>query len=250
MSGQIWSASNYERNARYVSDLATPVLELLAAQSGERILDLGCGDGVISKELADFGCDMVGIDASPDLVAAAKARGVNASVLDATAMSFSEEFDAVFSNAVLHWIKDADEVIGRVFTALKPGGRFVAELGGHKCVDNIHAALIAELDRRGYDGVSFCPWYFPTADEYGDHLARHGFEVEYIAVVPRPTPLPAGLAGFIETFGGSFVKALPEAERSDYVADVGRRLEKTLRSDDGTWVADYTRLRFVARKAH
>src|SRR5690606_26510860 len=129
--------------------------------------DLGCGDGVITRRLADLGCDMIGIDASPDFVAAAQARGVSASLLDARHLSFDQEFDAVFSNAVLHWIKDADEVIGRVFTALKPGGRFVAELGGHKCVDNIHGALIAELDRRGYDGASYCPWYFPTAEEYG-----------------------------------------------------------------------------------
>lgn len=248
MSGQTWNPDVYQRNARYVSDLAAPVLELLAARPGERILDLGCGDGVIAKDLADYGCDVVAIDASPELVAAAVARGVAASVQDARSLTFAEEFDAVFSNAVLHWIREADEVIDRVYTALKPGGRFVAELGGHRCVDAIHSALIAELDERGLSGVSYCPWYFPTAEEYGGRLRRAGFEVEYIAVVPRPTPLPQGLVGFIETFGGSFVKALPATEHEAYVADVCARLEQTLRSDDGTWVADYTRLRFVAHK--
>lgn len=245
---QTWNADVYRRNARYVSDLATPVIDLLRPRAGERILDLGCGDGVLTKKLADLGCAMVGIDASPDLVAAAVRRGVTASVLDATQLSYYEEFDAVFSNAVLHWIKDADRVIAGVLAALTPGGRFVAECGGHRCVETIHKALIAELDRRGYDGTAASPWYFPTAAEYGARLERAGFEVRYIEVIERPTPLPQGMTGFIETFGGSFVGVLPPAERDAYVADVCSRVASTLRADDGTWSADYTRLRFEAHK--
>jgi len=245
---QTWNSATYQRNARYVSDLATPVLELLDPQPGERILDLGCGDGVLTKRLADLGCVMTGVDASPDFVQAARAAGVNASVTDARQLDFALEFDAVFSNAVLHWIKEADEVIGRVFAALKPGGRFVAECGGHRCVETIRTALTAELDLRGHDGAAADPWYFPTAEEYGARLRRAGFAVDYIAVVPRPTPLPAGMFGFIETFGGSFVSVLPEDERVGYVADVCARLEPVLRASDGSWTADYTRLRFAARR--
>src|SRR5690606_32076641 len=114
-----------------------------------------------------------------------------------------------FSNAVLHWIKDADRVIERVHAALRPGGRFVAECGGHRCVQTIVTALEGELDRRGHDGRSANPWYFPTAEEYGARLERAGFDVEYIAVIERPTPLPAGIRGFIETFAGPFVAVLP-----------------------------------------
>lgn len=248
MSTQTWNADNYRRNARYVSDLATPVLELLDPRPGERILDLGCGDGVLTKQLKELGCHVSGVDASPELVQAAVAAGVDAAVLDARRLNFVAEFDAVFSNAVLHWIKEADEVIGRVFTALKPGGRFVAECGGAGCVEKIRSALITELELRGVDGAASDPWYFPTAQDYGERLTRAGFTVEHIAVIPRPTPLPAGMAGFVETFGGSFVSALPESERGAYVTAVCARLEPVLRATDGTWTADYTRLRFAARK--
>ena len=245
---QSWKADVYRRNARYVSELAGPILEILDPKPGEHILDLGCGDGVLTRRLADLGCHMTGGDASPDLVQAAVVNGVHATVMDARELDHDARYDAVFSNAVLHWIREADEVISRVSTALKPGGRFVAECGGHRCIEAIRLALVAELDARGYDGSAHDPWYFPSAEEYGDRLRGAGFVVDNIAVVPRPTPLPGGMAGFIETFGGSFVSALPEGEWEGYVGSVVERLEPTLRSDDGSWTADYTRLRFAARK--
>ncbi len=248
MSAQKWDAGTYRRNASYVSDLATEVLALLDPRRGERILDLGCGEGTLARRLAEAGCEVTGVDASEDLVRAARAAGVDASVLDARHLPYAERFDAVFSNAVLHWIKEADLVIAGVFAALRPGGRFVAECGGHRCVGAIHDALVAELDVRGYDGAAASPWYFPTAEEYGGRLARAGFDVAHIVVVPRPTPLPAGMAGFIETFGGTFVSVLPPAERDAYVAAVCARLEPRLRGSDGAWTADYTRLRFAAYK--
>lgn len=248
MSQQTWNADVYHKNARYVSDLALPVIELLAPQPGERILDLGCGDGVLTKQLQDLGCEMVGIDSSPELIKAARELGVDASVIDATEIAFESEFDAVFSNAALHWMKDADPVIQNVFAALRPGGRFVAECGGKDCVKTIHTALIEELNKRGYDGLAASPWYFPSAEEYGERLQQAGFNVEYIDVIPRPTPLPQGMAGFLETFAGSFTLMLPPAERSDYLQSVCERLASVLQADDGTWSADYTRLRFKAHK--
>ena len=147
---QSWKADVYRRNARYVSELAGPILEILDPKPGEHILDLGCGDGVLTRRLADLGCHMTGVDASPDLVQAAVANGVDATVLDARELDHDARYDAVFSNAVLHWIREADEVISRVYTALKPGGRFVAECGGHRCIEAIRLALVAELDVEDY----------------------------------------------------------------------------------------------------
>jgi len=243
---QTWDAAVYERNARFVSDLAMPVVELLAPRPGERILDLGCGDGVLTRKLEAMGCSLVGIDSSPDMVQAAATLGLEVSVGSATEMDYRETFDAVFSNAVLHWIPDADRVIRNVHRALRPGGRFVAECGGHRCVETIQQALVAELDRRGHDGWSANPWYFPTAEDYGERLTRAGFEVEYIAVIPRPTRLPGDISGFLETFARSFTSVLPAGERQAYLDDVRERVQPVLRAPDGTWTADYTRLRFRA----
>jgi trans-aconitate methyltransferase len=248
MTVQIWNAEVYERNARFVSDLGMPVVHLLDPQPGERILDLGCGDGVLTKKLEAMGCELIGIDSSPDLVDAALKLGLNVLRRDATEMDFCGEFDAVFSNAALHWIKDADRVIQKVFEALRPGGRFVAECGGHECVATIQTALVAELEKRGYDGWTANPWYFPAAGEYGDRLTRAGFKVQYIEVIPRPTPLPGDITGFLETFAGCFTSVLPVADRRAYIEDVRSRLKPLLCADDGTWIADYTRLRFKAHR--
>ena len=248
MTDQAWCAEGYERNARYVSDLGMPVVDLLNPKPGERILDLGCGDGVLTKKLQERGCDVVGVDASPDMIRAARALALNVSVQDAYDVEFQEEFDAVFSNAALHWMKDADRVIHRVSRALKPGGRFVAECGGHGCCRTIQTALITELERRGYDGWAANPWYFPTADDYRFRLVRAGFTVPYIEVFPRPTRLPGDISGFLETFGGSFTSVLPPADRRGFVDDVRDRLRPSLCGADGVWTADYTRLRFEAYK--
>ena len=248
MKSQTWDADVYDRNARFVSDLAMPVVALLDPQPGERILDLGCGDGVLTRKLEDMRCELVGIDSSPELVQAAMELGLDVAIQDAVEMAFADEFDAVFSNAVLHWITDADRVIARVFDALHEGGRFVAECGGHKCVETIRTALITELDRRGYDGKAADPWYFPTVEDYRCRLMKAGFTVEYIELIPRPTPLPGDITGFLETFGGSFTLVLPAEAREAYIDDVRDRVKPALCDGDGTWTADYTRLRFKAYK--
>ena len=245
---QTWCAEGYARNARYVSDLGAPVLALLNPQPGERILDLGCGDGALTRKLHDKGCTVTGIDSSPDMIQAASSLGLSVSLQSAYEIDFHEEFDAVFSNAVLHWLKDPDRVIRNVVRALRRGGRFVAEFGGHRCCETIQTALIAELAARGHDGWAVNPWYFPTTEDYGTRLAAAGFTVAYIAIIPRPTPLPAGIDGFLETFARSFTAALPADERQAYVTDVRNRLKPLLCGTDGVWVADYTRLRVEAYK--
>lgn len=245
---QTWDPASYARNARFVSDLGSPLIELLAPQDGERILDLGCGDGVLTKKLVELGCDVVAIDASAPQIEAARKLGLNAHVMNAEALPFGEEFDAVFSNAVLHWIKRADSTIAGVYRSLKPGGRFVAECGGVGCVHKIRTALVQALNRRGMDGESRVPWYFPTPGDYATRLERAGFRVDSIALIPRPTPLPGDIIGWLETFAQSFLHGLSDAARGEYLQDVRAVLEPQLRESNGTWVADYVRLRFAASK--
>jgi trans-aconitate methyltransferase len=246
---QTWDPANYARHARFVSDLGAQAVELLAPQPGDRILDLGCGDGALSKKLVDLGCEVVAVDSSAPQIEAARKLGLDARVMSAETLPFSAEFDAVFSNAVLHWIKSADLMIAGVYRSLRPGGRFVAECGGHGCVDKIRTALVQALDRRGMDGEARVPWYFPTPGDYATRLERAGFRVDSIALIPRPTPLPGDLLGWLETFAQSFLQALPSAARNTYLQEVRATLEPQLRDSDGTWVADYVRLRFAATKA-
>jgi trans-aconitate methyltransferase len=247
-TAQTWDPATYARNARFVSDLGSPVVDLLAPKPGERILDLGCGDGVLTKKLADLACEVVAIDSSVAQVEAARRLGLNASVVSAEELPYHEEFDAVFSNAVLHWIKRADAMLAGVHRSLKPGGRFVAECGGHGCVHKIRTALVQALDRRGLDGEAHVPWYFPTPGDYVTRLERVGFRVDNIALIPRPTPLPGDIVGWLETFALNFIQGMSDEERSDYLQEVRTVLEPQLRGADGIWVADYVRLRFAATK--
>ena len=246
---QTWDPERYARNARFVSDLGQPVVELLAPQPGERILDLGCGDGALTVLPAALGCDVVGVDASPAQIEAARARGLDARVVDGEYLAFAATFDAVFSNAALHWMKrDPDAAIAGVWRALVPGGRFVGEFGGAGCVATIETALLAALARRGVDGRAVHPWYFPTDAEYRARLAACGFAVDYSALIPRPTPLPGDVTGWLETFAESFAAALPAAERPAFFDEVREALRPRLCDANGRWTADYVRLRFKARK--
>jgi trans-aconitate methyltransferase len=245
---QTWNPDVYAKNARFVSELGQPVVELLAPQPAERILDLGCGDGALTRTLVDLGCEVTGIDASAAQVAAARALGLDVLVADGHALDFHGEFDAVFSNAALHWMRDAPRVLAGVYRALRPGGRFVAECGGDGCVASIHRALIEGLDARSHDGRAASPWYFPTPDDYREKLITAGFVVRYIALIPRPTPLPGGILGWLETFAESFTRVLPAAERGAYLQGVRARLQPVLCDASGAWTADYVRLRFAAMK--
>ena len=246
-AGQAWEAARYAANARFVADLGLPVVELLAPQPGERILDLGCGDGVLTRRLVEIGCSVVGVDAAPDMVREACVRGVDARLADGADLRFAAEFDAVFSNAALHWMSaDPDAVIAGVARALRPGGRFVGEFGGQGNVAAIVVALVAVLARRGIDGAALIPWYFPTPDEYRQRLERLGFKVERIDLIPRPTPLPTGMAAWLETFADPFLRTVPETERGPIRAEAVDLLQHVLRDNTGRWTADYVRLRFAA----
>ncbi|WP_225770075.1 class I SAM-dependent methyltransferase [Inquilinus sp. Marseille-Q2685] len=246
---QSWSAEGYARNARFVAHLGQPVLELLAPRPGERILDLGCGDGALTAKLAAAGAEVVGADASAELVAAARALGLDARIADGQALAFDAEFDAVFSNAALHWMRDADAVIAGVRRALKPGGRFVGEFGGHGNVAAIVTALVAALNARGLDGAARVPWFFPTPAEYTAKLQAQGFRVDTIGLMPRPTPLPTGMRGWLDTFANPLLDGIDGAARAALLDEVEALLAPSLRDRSGNWTADYVRLRFAATLA-
>ncbi len=248
MAGQIWQAEGYARNARFVSELGRPLLAMLDPRPGERILDLGCGDGALTAEIAAAGARVFGVDRAPDMVCAARARGLAVALADAFALPFARRFDAVFSNAAIHWMKrDPGAVVAGVARALVPGGRFVGEFGGFGNVAAIVTALLAVLARRGVDGETVLPWYFPTPNAWGRLLEARGFEIVEIALVPRPTPLPTGIEGWLETFAGPLFAALPEGERAGARDEVVALLRPSLCDERGGWIADYVRLRFAAR---
>jgi len=245
---QHWDPDRYARNARFVAELGQPVVTLLAPRAGERILDLGCGDGALTRRLVEIGASVVGVDSSAEMVAASCAAGLDARVMSGEALTFDNEFDGVFSNAALHWMRRPAAVIAGVWRALRPGGRFVGEFGGHGNVQHIKTALVAALDRRGLDGQAAVPWYFPTPAEYRGLLEAQGFRVRAVELIPRPTPLPGDIVDWLENFAENFTRRVPAAERRDFLSEVGAALRPHLRNPEGVWSADYVRLRFAADK--
>lgn len=244
---QVWSAETYARHARFVSDLAGPVLEWLAPQAGERVLDLGCGDGVLTAELARRGVSVLGIDISESLLKAAAERGVETRQMDGQNLPFDGEFDAVFSNAALHWMSNASAVIEGVFRALKPGGRFVAEFGGHGNVAAVTTAMRATAWRRGGDAALAGPWFFPSVAVYREMLEERGFRVVRIGLFPRPTPLASGMIAWLRVFRRPFFAQFG-ADEDVVLSEVEELLAPSLRDAKGNWTADYVRLRVEAVK--
>lgn len=241
-----WNPTSYAKNARFVSDLGEPLLAVLDAKPGETILDLGCGDGALTEKIAATGCQVYGCDASAAQLQAARQRGIESFVMDGQQLGLKRRFDAVFTNAALHWMKQAEKVIAGVAAALKPGGRFVGEFGGQGNVETIRQALHAALRRRNIDPWTVDPWFYAAPQEYTELLNRYGFAVSYIELIPRPTNLPGDILGWLEVFAQPFSKAVTESSRKEFLDEVRRELEPTLRAPDGSWYADYVRLRFKA----
>ena len=243
-----WNPDSYAKNARFVSDLGQPLLDLLDPRPGEWILDLGCGDGALTEKIASAGSVVIGADASAALLAAARARGLAIVRMDAQRLALKPRFDAVFSNAALHWMKQPEAVAGGVAACLKRGGRFVGEFGGKGNVETIRAALHNGLLKRGIDPWTVDPWYYPSPEEYSDLLQQFGFTVDAIDLIPRPTKLPGDIIDWLSVFAQPFTRAVAVAESRIYLNGVRAELEPVLRKPDGAWYADYIRLRFKASR--
>lgn len=248
-SPKTWDAEQYTRSAAFVAEMGEPVVDLLAPKAGERILDLGCGDGRLTERIAATGAEVVAVDASPAMVEAAGRRGLDARVMSADALAFDAEFDAVFSNAVLHWVLEPRQAIAGIHRALRPAGRFVAEFGGAGNVTLVCDALSAVLARRGHDFATLSPWYFPSPAEYSSLLRAAGFSVEAIGLHDKPTRLPGDVGDWLALFASSMLEVLPPAEREAAVEEMRAMLRPKLCDDEGVWTMDYVRLRLLARKA-
>jgi len=245
-----WNTERYVRDAGFVPELGRAVLAWLDPKPGERILDLGCGDGALTRELVRSGAAVVGIDASASQIEAARARGLDARLMDAGALTFDAEFDAVFSNAALHWMTDREPVLAGIARALKPGGRLVAEMGGKGNVDRVLQAILAVLAGRGIDGRPATPWLFPDPGDQAAALARAGFRVARMEHFERPTDLDCSMSDWLEIFAPAFAGLLPDGERQSFFAEVSARLERVLFDRGrGVWWVDYVRLRFEAVKS-
>lgn len=242
---QHWDPDRYAREAAFVPALGAAVVDWLDPQRGERVLDLGCGNGTLTQQLAAAGCEVVAVDASGEQVAAARRAGLDARVADGHKLDFECEFNAVFSNAALHWMRRPAEVIAGVRRALKPGGRFVGELGGAGNVATVVKALETVLARHGIDAGPLCPWYFPAVEEYRQRLEDGGFQVTAIESFARPTRLPGDLAGWLETFAETYLRAAPHVPRAVLLEETAAFVEPQLKRTEG-WFVDYVRLRFRA----
>ena len=245
-----WAPADYATEGAFVPALGAPVLALLDPQPGETILDLGCGDGVLTEKIVAAGATVIGIDASEEMVAAARERGIEAHVADGQALDFNTQFDAVFSNAALHWMLDADAVASGVFRALVPGGRFVGEMGGEGNLATLRQALREELTARGYAMPAADPQWYASPEAFAAVYGRAGFVDIDAQLIPRETDLQDGVASWVRTFraGVMDVAGVPEEERAAIAAAVEQRVAPTLQHPDGSWFADYVRLRFTMRK--
>ncbi len=242
-----WSVEKYTRHAGFVNELGMPVVALLDPKKGEKILDLGCGEGTLALEIARTGAKVVGVDLNEEMVATAKAKGLDAFVASATNLPFEEEFDAVFSNAVLHWVKESRRVVQNIARSLKRGGRFVAEFGGAGNISHIMNAMQEVFSRHPEYGLFEEMWYFPSDTEYKALLEKEGFWVEYIELIPRPVPID-DIANWLAVFTNGVTEHLDESQTEVFRHEVRELLKPKLYSKEKGWVADYIRIRVKAVK--
>jgi|SRR6478672_5354664 len=253
MSENCWNTSLYESQHAFVWQYGENLLELLSPQPGERILDLGCGTGQLTEKIALTGAEVMGIDSSSTMITKATANypHLQFAVADARNFQVEQPFDAVFSNAVLHWVTEPDAAIRCIRESLKPGGRLVAEFGGKGNIKAIATALYSALESHGWaDPRKTSPWYFPSIGEYTGRLEQQGFDVIYAVLWDRPTPLESGEAGlgnWIRMFASSLLSNFSLDQQASLITSIEHELKPT-RYHDGTWIADYRRLRIVAIK--
>ncbi len=241
-----WNPEDYARNAAFVPAMGTAALDLLGPRAGEDILDLGCGDGVLTSRIAATGARVTGLDGDQAMLAAARARGLNVVEGDGQRLRYDSAFGAVFSNAALHWMPDADAVARGVSRALRPGGRFVGEYGGHGNVAAIRAGIRAVLERHGLQWRE--EQRYASAEQWVRTLSAAGFTDIDAKLIPRPTPLTTGILGWLTTFRRGLLDPAPPEHRAAIDAEIEDFLAPLLRDERGQWTADYVRLRFTMRK--
>jgi trans-aconitate methyltransferase len=252
--GNPWDSVFYDESFSIITRLGVAVVDLLGPQPGEHILDLGCGTGGLTAQIAAVGAEVVGIDSSEAMIARAQELYPQLRFEVAKGEDFTVEtsVDAVFSNAALHWMSSQEIVATRVLRALKPGGRFVAEMGGKGNIATLIWAIYQALDEEGIpQELIRNPWYFPSIGEYASLLERVGFEVEFMHLFDRPTPLDDssnGAADWVRMFGGDFLTQVPP-ERRAAIQERVNELTRPKLYREGRWVADYRRLRFKAVKS-
>jgi len=237
-----WNAADYARVGAFVAELGGAALDLLDPQPGERILDVGCGEGTLTKRIVERGATVLGIDNSPEMIAAARANDIDAVLMDVADMTFSSEFDAAFSNATLHWVLDKEQAARAIFRALRPGGRFAGEMGGEGNIARLQQVVDEEMILRGYvPPIDANNWY-ASPEEFAVVYESAGFREIDARLIERPTPIEHGIAAWVTTFRkGWFDRArVPEEERADIAEAIADRF--------GSNVADYVRLRFIMRK--
>jgi len=242
-----WNPEKYTKHTAFVSQLALPVVALLEPQEGERILDAGCGDGTLAIEIEKYGAKVVGVDMSAEMIEASKAKGIEAYVASVTALPYANEFDAVFSNATLHWVKDAKGAVENIAKSLKNGGRFVAEFGGMGNMHHVVVAMQQVFDNHPEFGAFENPWYFPSDEEYKSLLESVGFEVKYIELIPRSTPMD-DIVHWLDIFVNGITEHLSKEQFEVFKSECRDILVNTIYSEEKGWILDYVRLRIEAVK--
>ena len=247
-----WNAALYDDKHSFVWKLAQGVLELLDPKAGERILDLGCGTGHLTAKIAEAGAGVAGADRSPEMIAQARAQypALRFEVMDARELAFQQSFDAVFSNATLHWIREPELVARGISRVLRPGGRFVAEFGGKGNTREFMNAVERAWKKLAFSGPAPSPWYYPSISEYSGLLEASGFEVCYAILFDRPTPLDdgeRGLRNWLEMFGSAFSPNLTGSAHEQFKQEIEAELRPVL-FRNGHWTMDYRRLRIVAKR--
>lgn len=247
-----WNAELYEDKHSFVWQYGSDLITILSPQSGEKILDLGCGTGQLTNQIAQLGAEVIGIDRDASMIEQAKANypQLNFQVADGTNFSFTESFDAVFSNAALHWMKPPEEVIKCIWQVLKPGGRLIAEFGGKGNVEQIIQAIKTVVQEKGYQlKTEFSPWYFPSIAEYATLLEKQGFIVTDASLFERPTKLEGeqGLANWLTMFASSLLSIFPSETQQEIITEIEAKLRPILYQDQA-WFADYKRIRIIALK--
>jgi trans-aconitate methyltransferase len=247
-----WNATFYDENHSFVSNYGNNLIDLLEIRKGEKILDLGCGTGDLANRLCAMSGNVIGVDKSRNMISQASMKypEIKFAVRDVTNLGYTNEFDVVFSNATLHWVKQPKQALNCIYQSLRPSGRFVAEFGGRGNVQMITNEIINQINQTGIEfNKEQFPWYYPSIGEYSSLMEEVGFRVTFAEHFDRPTPLDGdnGLRNWIEMFGSQFFDGIDERSKDKIIMKIEEELKDTLYKD-GRWVADYKRIRVIGLK--